>query len=53
MSKLAVDFSPKCYLFFLCVTLSGLVRMSKMRYRWKDVSLLKLLLNHVIALTES
>ena len=54
MSKLAVDFFPKVLLvFFVCVTLSGLVRISKMRYGWKDVSLLKLLLNNLIALTES
>ena len=32
-------------LLFLCVTLSGLVRISKTRYRWKGLSLLTLLLN--------
>ena len=53
MSKLAVYFFPEMLLVFLYVTLSGLVRISKMRYGWKDVSLLKLLLNNLIALTES
>ena len=40
--KLAVDFCPKCYLF-VSVTLTGLVRISKTRFRWKDLSLKKLL----------
>ena len=40
MAKLAVDFFPKMLLVFLYVTLSGLVRISKMRYGWKDASLL-------------
>ena len=54
MSKLAVDFFPQnVTCFFVCVTLSGLVRISEMRYGWKDVSLLKLLLNNLIALTEA
>ena len=38
-----MDFSPKCYPFLVSVTLTGLVRISKMRYVWKDLSL-KLLL---------
>ena len=38
-----MDFSPKCYLFRECITLTGLVRISKTRYQWKDLSLMKLL----------
>ena len=38
-----MDFSPQCCLFFVSVTLTGLVRISKTWYRWKDLSL-KLLL---------
>lgn len=33
---MAVDFLPKKY-FFVRITLSGLIRISKMRYRWKDL----------------
>ena len=38
-----MDFSPECYLFWVSVTLTGLVRIPKMRYGWKDLSF-KLLL---------
>ena len=39
-----MDFSPNLMLpFLVSVTLTGLVRISKMRYHWKDLSL-KLLL---------
>ena len=34
---------PQNVTFFVSVTLSGLVRISKTRYRWKDLSLLTLL----------
>ena len=36
-------FSPKCYLFWECNSLTGLVRISKTRYCWKDLSLKKLM----------
>ena len=36
------------YTFFVSVTRSGLVRISKTMYRWKDLSLLKLLLTNLI-----
>ena len=43
LPKLAVDFSPQWY-FFVCVLNSvKLVRISKTRYRWKDLSLLMVL----------
>ena len=44
-----MDFSSKCYLF-VSVTLSGLVRISncKTRCRWKDLSLLTLLLTNLL-----
>ena len=32
---------PQNFTFFVSVTLSGLVRISETRYRWKDLSLLK------------
>ena len=41
------------YTFFVSVTQSGLVRISKMMHRWKDLSLLKLLLTNLFTSSES
>ena len=39
---------PQNVTFFVSVTLSGLLRVSKTRYRWKDLSLLTLLLTNLL-----
>ena len=49
IAKLAMDFSPKCYLVFVCNSVS---RISKTRYCWKHLSLLTLLLTNLIAHTD-
>ena len=41
------------YTFFVSVTQSGLVRISKKMHRWKDLSLLKLLLTNLLISSES
>ena len=45
-------FPPKSYLF-VSLTLLGLVRISKRRYRWKVLSLVTLLLTNLLTYTES
>ena len=45
-----MDIPPKRYLFLVSVTLSGLVRISKARYCWKDLSLLILLLINLLTI---
>ena len=45
-------FPPKSYLF-VSLTLLGLVRISKRRYRWKVLSLVTLLLATLLTYTES
>ena len=52
-SEIGSGFSPKTLPFFLSVTMSGLVRLSKTRYHWKDLSLLTLLLTNLLTETES
>ena len=51
-AKLAVDF-PQNVTFSVSVTPSGLVRIPKPMYRWKDLSLLTLLLTDLLNSTES
>ena len=46
-AKLAVDF-PQNVTFFVSVTLSRMVKIFKKRYRWKDLSLLTLLLTNLL-----
>ena len=41
------------YTFFVSVTQSGLVRISKTMHRWKDLSLLKLLRKNLLTSSES
>ena len=41
------------YTLFVSVTQSGLARTSKTMYRWKDLSLLKLLLTNLLTSSES
>lgn len=54
MAILLVDFFPKMLLFIiLCVTPSGLFKIYKMWYLWKDLSLLILLRTNLIASTET
>ena len=50
--RMVVDFSPKSYLF-VSLTLLGLVRISKRRYRWKVISLVTLLLTNLLNYTVS
>ena len=45
--------SLKRYLFFVNVTMLGLVRIFITRYPWKDLSLLTFLLTTLLAETES
>ena len=49
-SKIESGFSPKCCLFSVCITLSGCVKICQMRYRWKDLSSLILLITILISL---
>ena len=48
-SETGKEFFTKRILGFLGITISGLVRISKTRYRWKDLSLLTFLFIILIA----
>ena len=50
-AKLAVDF-PKMLPFFFSITVR-IGQTIQTRYRWKDLSLLTLLLTNLLTLTES
>ena len=52
-SEISSGFLLKMLPVFVSVTLLTLVRISKTRYRWKDLSLLTLLLTNLLTYTES
>ena len=52
-SEIGSEFFTKMILGFVSVTLLGLVRISKTRYRWKDLSLLTFLFIILIAKMEN
>ena len=52
-SEIGSKFFTKMILGFVGVTLLGLVRISKTRYRWKDLSLLTFLFIILIAKMEN